>query len=240
MSLGNAFSYLTVLPVPFKRHVPLGRSVHFFPMIGVGMGSLSVLVFVGLQALLPTWLCCIAVVGFFELMTGGIHLRAVAELTEGRRTFAGSGFGARTERRWPGYTAVAFVLLAKAAALALIRPDWQPFAVLLAPILGRSSQALGIIFSRHRLAPKGPPDPAIRRRQIRALFFTGALMTVFLLFPWQAAVILAAQYFILIIAFYRYLNRSLDGLTVQTLGSVAELSETGFLLACAVLSRALT
>jgi adenosylcobinamide-GDP ribazoletransferase len=239
MSLGNAFSYLTVLPVPFKRQVPLGRSVHFFPMIGAGMGSLSVLVFVGLKSFLPTWLACLAVVGFFELLTGGIHLRAVAELSEGRRTFAGSGFGPRIQRGWRAYAAVGAVLTLKAVALALIRPDWQPFAVLLSPILGRSSQALGIIFSRHRLAPPGPPDPAIRRRQIRALFFTGALLFVFLLFPWKAALILAAQYFVVLIAFYRYLNTSLNGLTVQTMGSVAELSETGFMVACAILSRLL-
>jgi cobalamin synthase len=122
------------------------------------------------------------------------------------------------------------------AALAWTRPDWQPFALLLAPILGRSSQALGIIFSRHRLAPKGPPDPAVKRRQVRALFFTAALLLVFALFPMKVAAILAAQYFVIIIGLYRYLNRSQDGLTVQTLGSVAEIAETGLFVSCAFLA----
>lgn len=237
MSLGNAFSYLTVLPIPFRRNIPLGRSVHYFPMIGVGMGSILVLAFEGMKTIMPVPLACIGVVALLEAMTGGIHLRAAAELVDGKRTFPGHGFGPRSEYRWKGMLAVALILLVKGAALAQTRSDWQPFAVLLAPILGRSSQALGIIFSRHRLAVPGRPDPAIRRRQIRALLFTAVLMTVFLLFPWKVALILAAQYFLLIIAFYRYLNRSLSGLTVQTLGAVAEIAETGLLAACAVLTR---
>lgn len=236
MSLSNALSYLTVLPIPFKKHIPLGRSVHFFPLVGVGMGSVLVLAFVGLDAFLPQALACALVIALLEGMTGGIHLRAVAELVDGRRTFPGSGFGPRKEFQWKGRVAVGLVLLLKVAALAETRADWQPFALLLAPILGRSSQALGIIFSRHRLNPLGTRDPAIRRRQVRALFFTAVLLFVFLLFPWKIALMLAAQYFILIIAFYRYLNSSQDGLTVQTLGTVAEASETGLLVACALLT----
>jgi adenosylcobinamide-GDP ribazoletransferase len=236
MSLSNALSYLTVLPIPFKRHVPLGRSVHFFPLVGVGMGSILTIVFVALQAFLPDLLACIAVIALLEAMTGGIHLRAVSELFNGRKTFPGHGFGPRTEQGMRGRIAVAAVLVAKVAALAWTRPDWQPFALLLAPILGRSSQALGIIFSRHRLAPKGPPDPAVKRRQVRALFFTAALLLVFALFPVKVAAILAAQYFAVIIGLYRYLNRSQEGLTVQTLGSVAEMAETGLFVSCAVLT----
>lgn len=238
MSLSNALSYLTVLPIPFKKHIPLGQSVHFFPLVGVGMGSLLVLAFVGLMAFVPPILACITVIALMEGMTGGIHLRAVAELVDGRRTFPGSGFGPRTEYHWKGLAAVVLVLIFKAVALAKTRTDWQPFAVLLAPILGRSSQALGIIFSRHRLSPKGRQDPALKRRQTRALFFTAALLCVFALFPWKVALILATQYFLLLIAFYRVLNRSLDGLTVQTLGSVAELVETAFLVTCGILSQA--
>ena len=233
MSLGNALSYLTVLPIPFKRHVPLGRSVHFFPLVGVGMGSILVLAFVGLKRLPPAGLACVGVVALLEGMTGGIHLRAVAELVDGRRTFAGSGFGprqagpGRAGRRW------ARCCSSRSAGLAAIRPDWQPFAVLLAPILGRSSQALGIIFSRHRLAPRvrrTRPSAAARsapcssRRSCSSSSCSSPGRWPSSWRPSTSSVL---------IGFYRYLNSSLDGLTVQTLGTVAELAETGFLLACA-------
>jgi adenosylcobinamide-GDP ribazoletransferase len=236
LSIGNALGYLTVLPIPFKKHIPLNRSVHFFPLVGAGMGSVLVLVLEGLEAFLPSFVACFGVIAVLEAMTGGRHLRAVAELADGRRNYPGHGFGPKPEYKTKGVIAVAILLAVKVISLVHTRGDWQPFAVLLAPILGRSSQALGIIFSRHRLMGKGPPDPTVKRRQQRALVFTALLLTLFCLFPLKAAVILAAQYFILLVASYRHLNKSLDGLTVQTLGSVAELVEACFLVTCAFMS----
>jgi hypothetical protein len=57
-----------------------------------------------------------------------------------------------------------------------------------------------------------------------------------LLFPWKTAALLTGEYFILMIAGYRFLNRRMEGLTVQTLGTVAELAEAGFLATCSALS----
>jgi adenosylcobinamide-GDP ribazoletransferase len=236
MSIGNALSYLTVLPIPFKKHIPLNRSVHFFPLVGAGMGSVLVIALEGFSAFLPQVLACIGAIAVLEAMTGGIHLRAVAELVDGRRNYPGSGFSSKREYKWTGIAAVAALLGIKVWSLAHTRADWQPFAVLLAPILGRSSQALGIIFSRHRLAARGPLDAAVKRRQKRALVFTALLMTLFALFPLKAAAVLAAQYFFFMVLAYRHLNKSLEGLTVQTLGSVAELVEASFLASCALLS----
>jgi adenosylcobinamide-GDP ribazoletransferase len=237
MSLSNALGYLTVLPIPFKKHIPLNRSVHFFPLVGAGMGSLLVLAFLVFKAFLPEYLACVATVALLEAMTGGIHLRAVAELMDGRRTFPGSGFAPKTEYRWKGMASVAMLFFVKVSGLAHMRPEWQPFAVLMTPILGRSSQALGIIFSRHRLdSAKGPLDPAVKRRQKRALFLTAALLCSMLLFPWKTAALLTGEYFILMLAGYRFLNRRMEGLTVQTLGTVAELAEAGFLATCSALS----
>ncbi len=237
MSLSNALSYLTVLPIPFKKHLPLNRSVHYFPLVGAGMGSVLVLALLAFKFLLPQYLACLATIAFLEAMTGGIHLRAVAELVDGRRTFPGSGFGPRSEYHWQGIAAVAALLLVKVGSLAHTRSDWQLFAVLLAPILGRSSQALGIIFSKHRLeTAKGPVDPAVKSRQKRALIFTAVLLTAMGLFPWKIAGILIVQYFVVMLAAFRFLNRRMEGLTVQSLGAVAELSEAFFLAACAFLS----
>lgn len=237
MSLSNALSYLTVLPIPFKKHIPLNRSVHFFPLVGAGMGSLLVLIFLSFKALLPVYLACMATIVVLESMTGGIHLRAVAELFDGRRTFPGSGFAPKPEYHWRGLAAVALIFFVKVNGLAHMRPDWQPFAVLLAPILGRSSQTLGIIFSRHRLQTShGPKDPAVRRRQTRALIFTGALLCCMSLFPWKAALVLIAGYFLLVAGTYRFLNQRMEGLTVQTLGSVGEFAEGAFIATCSALS----
>ena len=56
MSLSNALSYLTVLPIPFKKHLPLNLSVHHFPLVGAGMGSILVLTLLFSNPFCPgTW-----------------------------------------------------------------------------------------------------------------------------------------------------------------------------------------
>ena len=238
MSLSNALSYLTVLPIPFKKHLPLNRSVHHFPLVGAGMGSVLVLALLLFRTVLPPYFACLATIAVLEAMTGGIHLRAVAELMDGRRTFPGSGFGVKPEYHWKGITAVAILLAVKVECLVHIRTDWQPFAVLLAPILGRGSQALGIIFSKHRLeSSRGKLDPQVRSRQRRALLFTALLLTAMCLFPLKTAGILIFQYFLVMMAAFRFLNSRMEGLTVQTLGTVAETTEVTFLLVAAALSQ---
>ena len=39
MSLSNALSYLTVLPIPFKKHIPLNRSVNVWRATGHEVGT---------------------------------------------------------------------------------------------------------------------------------------------------------------------------------------------------------
>ena len=237
MSLSNALSYLTVLPIPFKKHIPLNLSVHFFPLVGAGIGSLLVLALLGFRTFLPNYLACLAVIALMEASTGGIHLRAVAELVEGKRTYPGSGFSAESNYGWKGIVVAALIFLVTVQGLAHMRLEWQLYAVLLTPILGRSSLALGIIFSRHRLdSAQGPLDQAFKRRQPRALYLTAALLFCMALFPWKVATILTVEYFLIMLLAYRYLNRRMEGLTVQTLGTVATLVEAGFLVTCAGLS----
>ena len=83
MSLGNALGYLTVLPIPYKKHIPLLRSIHFFPLVGAGMGSLGVLFFLGTRSVLPDFVACILAVVALEALNGGTQLRGVAEMAAG-------------------------------------------------------------------------------------------------------------------------------------------------------------
>ena len=201
------------------------------------MGSVLVLVFLLFKHFLPLTLACALTIAVLESMTGGIHLRAVFELFNGRRTFPGSGFGPKVEYRWQGIVAVVILLLVKVGSLSQMRSEWQPFAVLLMPILGRGAQTLGIIFSKQRLASEFTPvDPAVIRRQRRALIFTTLLLFAMCLFPLKYAAILIAQYFFVMTVAFRFLNARMDGLTVQTLGTVAEGTEVMFLIFCVGLS----
>lgn len=235
MSLGNAFSYLTIAPIPYKRQVPLLRSVHYFPLVGAAMGSLLAIIFVGATRYVPSYVAAIAVIAILEWMTGGQHLRAVGEMAMGRRTFPGHGFGPATAYNRRGRFAMGFTVGVKALSLMLMPQAWQPYAVLLLPICGRCAQTLGIVFSRYRPQGKVKRDPAMVRRRIRAAFFSALLGFLLFLFPLRIGALLALQYIVVLALFYRAMNASNGGLTVQTMGTAAELSETLFLFSAAVL-----
>jgi adenosylcobinamide-GDP ribazoletransferase len=235
MSLGNAFSYLTVLPIPYKRKVPLLRSVHYFPMVGAAMGSVLAILFVGLTRFLPDVVACVAVVGLLEWMTAGRHLRAIAELAMGKQTFPGHGFDANLKLTPRGRIAVVVTVGLKALSLMFIPQAWQPYAVLLLPICGRCAQTLGIVFSRYRRPAEAQMDAKAVRRRIRALFISVLLGFLLFLFPLRIGAILALEYALLLMLFYRLMNARNQGLTVQTLGSAAEFSELLFLVSVAVL-----
>ncbi len=234
MSLGNALSYLTVLPIPYQRHEPLQRSVHFFPLVGAGMGSALVLGFVLLAAYLPDALAVAGAVAGLEALTGGRHLRAVAEFAEGRTTFAGHGFDPGFRWNWKGRATVGGLLGVKVLSLWCLPWEWQTTALLLAPILGRNAQTCGLIFSGYRRDDTGGRDPAIRRRRLRALFLGTALLFLFFLFPWNVAVACLAWFGIVVGGGFRILNRRSGGLTVQNLGVVAEFAEAGMLAVLAI------
>src|SRR3989338_3612382 len=92
MSLGNALGYLTILPIPYKKHVPLLRSIHYFPLVGAGMGSAAGLLFLGARSLMPDFVACLLVLAALEGLGGGAWLRGAAEMFRGLRTYPGHGF----------------------------------------------------------------------------------------------------------------------------------------------------
>ncbi len=237
MSLSNALSYLTVLPVPYKKHIPLLQSIHFFPLVGVGMGSAAVLLFVAARFFLPEVLCCLLAVVALEYFNGWVPLRGVAEMAQGRHTFPGHGFETGFKPDGRGVTTVVILLVAKVAALAVLPSLWQPRAVLVLPVLGRAAQTLALILSPHRLPDAHARDPRIHRRRIRALFLSATLLLLLFLFPWRTAVPALALFGLIAVPGLRLCNAYFHGLTLQTVSFVSESAETVVLLLLAVLAH---
>ena len=141
-----ALQFLTRLPAPMlKEYTPQdrGRSVLYYPLIGLVIGALLVLVHTALAAsdagvraalLLTAWV----------LITGGLHLDGLADSADA--WLGGHGDRERTldilhdPRSGPAaIMLVVLVLIVKFAAIAaLARPNTWP-ALLIAPLLGRAA-----------------------------------------------------------------------------------------------------
>ncbi|MGH3091399.1 MAG: adenosylcobinamide-GDP ribazoletransferase [Gaiellaceae bacterium] len=80
-----AVSFLTRVPV--GRHLALdaadvGRGAALFPLVGAGIGAAVGLVAVGLDAVLPPFLAAALAVAVEALLTGAIHLDALADTAD--------------------------------------------------------------------------------------------------------------------------------------------------------------
>jgi adenosylcobinamide-GDP ribazoletransferase len=239
MSLGNALGYLTLLPVPHKKHEPLLRSVHYFPLVGAGMGSLAVLFFLAIRHYVPNALACFLTVAGLEVLYGGTPLRGVAEMAQGRRTYPGHGFDPGFKLAARGLLSVAILLLVKVIALASLPRDWQTHAVFVLPIMGRCAQTLAFVLSPRLLPHPVSRDPAIPRRCVRAGLLSATLLLLLFLFPWEAALASMVLFALIAIQGLKRLNARFDGLTLQTVSLLSELSETAVMALLAVSARIL-
>ena len=238
MSLGNALGHLTLLPFPYKKHVPLLRSIHYFPLVGAGMGSIAVLFFLGVRHIFPGALSCFLTVAVLEVLSGGAPLRGIVEMTQGRRTYPGHGFepGFKPDQRGIGIAGM--LLFFKTTALILLPTrEWQTHAVFVLPILGHCAQTLALVMGPCRIPRGFLNDKLIARRRVRAGFISVLLLALLFLFPWRAAIPALALFLVIVFWGNRLLHAFFQGLTLQAVSLLAELSETAVLILLAVAAR---
>jgi adenosylcobinamide-GDP ribazoletransferase len=85
-SFWTALTFLTILPSPKKYsadHEKLGESAVWFPLVGVFIGGITALAFLGFQLFLPSTLASVFTVLVWIVLTGGLHLDGLADCMDG-------------------------------------------------------------------------------------------------------------------------------------------------------------
>src|SRR5204862_439254 len=142
-----ALRYLTIVPIPGgapSREGP-GASAAWFPVVGLAIGALLVLVDRATTALFAPLLAALLVVTAWKLVTGGLHLDGVADCFDG---LVGHDPAHRLaimrDSRIGVFGAVGLILflLLEVAAVSGIdaRARWR--ALLVAPVVGRAMPPL--------------------------------------------------------------------------------------------------
>jgi adenosylcobinamide-GDP ribazoletransferase len=239
-ALVAAFAFLTRLPVwrgPL-RDADLGRSVSFFPLVGLVLGFMLTAVAVALAGSLPPWLTAVLLAALLAILTGGLHLDGVADVFDA----LGGGRGDRArmleimrDSRIGAHGAAALVLLliAKVAALAELaeRRDLLPLlafgtvarwltAVLVVSFPYVRAEGLGRAFA----GEAGRPQVAVA---------TGIVVVVIALLG-PGLILPAAGAALAVLAFAFWLRRRLGGLTGDVYGAAIELGEVVMLMLCSV------
>jgi adenosylcobinamide-GDP ribazoletransferase len=237
--LRQALLFLTILPLtaPEGSAQQLGRSMAYFPLIGLGLGLLLAGADYLLLIFFPPTVVALLVLLLLIYATGALHLDGVAETADGMygirdratrlRIMKDSRVGAM------GVVALLCLLLLKVVTLTAIPPEvrWQVLIAL--PVVGRWMMVALAVLAPYARSEGGTGSvfvEAAGRRElwIATLILAAVLLGFFRLWGLTLLAALCLAVFLL----ERYFKARLGGVTGDILGAVCEWSEAVFLLLC--------
>ncbi len=145
----TAFQFLTIIPLPFAlkwQEGDMGRSMRWFPLVGLAIGALLAGVDYGLSFIFPSTIVSLLLVTTLAIVTGALHLDGLADLCD--------GFGARGGRERflsvmkdsgtgaVGVVGVTLALMLKYHAIANLPADARAGAIIFFPAAARYAQVL--------------------------------------------------------------------------------------------------
>lgn len=241
LPLWIALQFLSSLPIRLPgmpSPQELGRSLLFYPLVGLLFGGLLW----GLNALLsgaPAMLHAAIVLTVWVVLSGGLHLDGLADSAD---AWLG-GFGDRERtltimkdpRSGPiAVVTLVLVLLLKFAALLALIEQQATVALILAPLLGRTA-LLGLFLTTPYVRAGGLgqalADHLPRRIGQRVLLLS--VLACVLMAGWSGVIALVVA--VGVFAGVRHLMmRRLGGTTGDTAGALLELLEVAVLMALAL------
>jgi adenosylcobinamide-GDP ribazoletransferase len=227
-----AMRFLTILPIPGGQGTAeddLARSVPWFPVIGLVLGSVAAAVAWALSLIAPPMVLAALMLVVLLTFSGCLHLDGLADTADGvlssrpreriLEIMKDSHIGAM------GVIAIVCVLLTKFASLASLSADRLWPAVLLMPLAGRSAIVLNMA-----LLPCARPDGLAsvfyrRPARLAALWAVGILAAVAWAIMGTPGLIVCAACIAVTLAISLYICRKLGGATGDTFGAVCEIVE---------------
>jgi adenosylcobinamide-GDP ribazoletransferase len=226
-----AFAFLTRLPVwrgPL-RDADLGRSVSFFPVVGLVLGFALTGLAAALAGSMAPWLVAVLLVALLAALTGGLHLDGLADVFDA----LGGGRGDRARMLEimrdsrigaHGATALILVLIAKTAAIAQIVERRDLLPLLAFPAIARWLAALLVVLFPYLRAEGLGRAFSVEAGRLQAAVATGIVAVVvgMLGLPFILPAIGTA---VAVLAFAFWMHRRLGGLTGDVYGAAIELGE---------------
>ena len=239
-----AFQFLTIVPLPFTvrcEEEDLGRSMTFFPLVGLAIGALLAGADFLLAPFLPRGVSDLILVVLLSVVTGGLHLDGLSDVCDG---LAARGSRERfldvmKDSRVGAVGAVALVLGlgVKYQALLAVPLDCKREVLLFFPMVARFAQVQMTVGAKRA-----------RTDGLGSLFVGGAELTQFILsyaFTLGAGYLLLGMnglYCTLLLYFLTWgikywSHKRLGGITGDVIGCASELNEISCLLFILVLMR---
>lgn len=236
-----ALQFLTIIPV--RRDFTaeqVGRSTGYFPLVGLAIGLILVVLNYLLGLLLPPGVVNVLLIVSLVVLTGALHLDGVADTCDG---LAGHG---TPQERWErmrdsraggfGVIGVALLLLVKYISLNSVPQDLMTFALLTAPVISRWSMVYAISACPYarpaglgRAFKQATGWQQLLMATIVVVIVAGGLLRL-------AGIVVLALAWLLTVLIAIWLKRKFAGLTGDTYGAINEVIETGVFIVLSVLA----
>jgi adenosylcobinamide-GDP ribazoletransferase len=246
----NALRFLTILPVPSSVSAPepdwLSRCVKYFPVVGIGVGLASAVVWWLAGAIWNPVITALLAVATSIVVTGALHEDGLADTADG------FGGGWTVEKRLAimkdsrigayGALALAFGTALRIAALA----EWPLWTGVAALIAVHATARITPAFVLSRMAYKGDiaaMKVAYEESPIRAEEFRFALLVAVVALLPLAFISLTSVVSGLLLggglaaALAAWSRRLIGGYTGDVLGAIEQVFEIGFLLGVVAIIR---
>lgn len=218
-----------------------GRSVIFFPLVGLIIGLLLAALYSAASFFLDSFGRAVLVVAFWFYLTGGLHADGYMDTADGL-------FSGRSRERMleilkdsrvgsGGVMAFVFLVLLKITFLSQLAPNAAVFSLIAIPAAVRFGVLISIFqFPYARETGLGKAFVTYGPPYTTAKAFLLALVPVFLCGPFYLALLGAAM--VLSLWANSRISRKLGGVTGDTYGAVIEGSEMVLLLLVVISSKA--
>ena len=230
--LATAFQFLTRLPMPSAtfEEDSLSRSVKFFPLVGLAVGSGAALLQSVLIVHLARPLTAFVVLTYLVLITGCLHEDGLADTADG---FGGGWTKDRVlailrDSRIGSYGAIALVLSLLARYLLLASLPMERFIayVISAHVLCRWSSLPLSYFLPPAREQEGQGARIAKLTSFSSLLFGSALSTAIVIFALRrssVAPLLVAPLIVLVSGWFY--NKKIGGITGDCFGATNQLTE---------------
>jgi adenosylcobinamide-GDP ribazoletransferase len=232
-----AWQFLTIIPSPSRQEYEvenLGKSISFFPLVGLFLGA----VLFGLDRLLglflPSILINVLLIVALIILTGALHLDGFIDTCDGLsvKSSVSDKLKVMSDSRVGGFGVVGgcCLVLAKFASLVALPQQLRSSALILMPILSRWGMVCAI--SVFPLAKKEGMGWTVKQKAswkgvVVATVFS--LIIALVLLKWWGAALMAALGLILLVV-SKYLCSRFGGLTGDTYGAINEFAEVVVLI----------
>ena len=235
MSFLAALQFLTSLPLPQRREASpeeLGRSTTYFPVVGLIIGIILVILNWLLSLVLPSAVVSALLIVALVIITGALHLDGFVDTCDG---IAGHK---SVEDRWRvmrdsragafGIVGIALLLLVKYVSLNSLPSAFLTFLLIFMPVVSRWAMVYAI-FVYPYARPSGL-GTAFKQATRWPQFTAATVITVVVavaLFPFFSIIGLLLIFGIWIITALLsvYLKHKFSGLTGDTYGAINEVAE---------------